>query len=48
MATIKEAVESASAFAQETLGTERSASLLLEEVESATVNGEDAWLITLT
>jgi hypothetical protein len=35
MATIKEAVRNASAFALETLGAERAAGLQLEEVESA-------------
>jgi hypothetical protein len=48
MATIKEAVRNASAFALETLGPERAAGLLLEEVESAAIGGEDAWLITLS
>ena len=38
MASIKEAVQSATTFAQETLGTGRTAGLLLEEVESATVD----------
>jgi len=48
MATIKEAVRNASAFAVETLGSERTAGLRLEEVESATIGGEEAWLITLS
>jgi hypothetical protein len=48
MATIKEAVRNASAFALETLGAERAAGLQLEEVESTNVGGEDAWLITLS
>lgn len=48
MATIKEAVQSAIAFASETLGAGRTDGLQLEEVESAEVNGEDAWLITLS
>ena len=48
MATIKEAVQNATVFAQETLGVERTAGLQLEEVESANVGGEDAWLITLS
>ncbi len=48
MATIKEAVQSAVAFAKDTLGPGRTEDLLLEEVESANVNGEDAWLITLS
>ena len=48
MATIKEAVQNASAFAIETLGHERTAGLRLEEVESSQVGGADAWLITLS
>jgi hypothetical protein len=48
MATIKEAVHNASVFATETLGSERTAGLRLEEVESADVNGGEAWLITLS
>jgi hypothetical protein len=48
MATIKEAVQSAMAFARETLGPERAAGLQLEEVESANVSGGEAWLITLS
>jgi hypothetical protein len=48
MATIKEAVQNAMIFAKETLGDERVSSLQLEEVESADVNGADAWLITLS
>jgi hypothetical protein len=47
MATIQEAVDHASRFAQGTLGPERTADLQLEEVESTNVGGEDAWLITL-
>jgi len=39
MATIKEAVVNASAFAQDTLGPERTSDLRLEEVESGKVNG---------
>jgi hypothetical protein len=48
MATIKEAVDHASRFAQGTLGPERTAGLQLEEVESTNVGGEEAWLITLS
>jgi hypothetical protein len=48
VATIKEAVDHASRFAQGTLGPERTAGLRLEEVESANASGEDAWLITLS
>jgi hypothetical protein len=48
MATIKEAFQNAITFAKETLGAERTAGLQLEEVESASLNGEEAWLITLS
>ena len=48
MATTKEAVQNASAFAIETLGPERTSGLQLEEVESANADGQDAWLITLS
>ena len=48
MATIKEAVDHASRFAQGVLGPERTAGLQLEEVESTNAGGEDAWLITLS
>jgi hypothetical protein len=48
MATIKEAVQSATTFAMETLGPERTEGLQLEEVGSANVSGQDAWLITLS
>jgi hypothetical protein len=48
MATIQEAVQAAAIFARETLGPERTAGLQLEEVESGHVNGDDAWLITLS
>ena len=48
MASIKEAVENAVAFAKATLGQERTAGIRLEEVESTTAGGEDAWLITLS
>jgi hypothetical protein len=48
MATIKEAVQNAMIFARETLGSERAAGLQLEEVESANISGEEAWLITLS
>jgi len=48
MASIKEATESALAFARAALGLERTAGARLEEVESTKVNGEDAWLITLS
>jgi hypothetical protein len=48
MVTIKEAVQNARIFAKENLEPERVASIQLEEVESANVGGEDAWLITLS
>ncbi len=48
MATIQEAVQNAMNFARETLGPGRTDGLQLEEVESASVGGEDAWLITLS
>ena len=48
MASIKEAAENAVAFAKVTLGQERTLGIRLEEVESTTVAGEDAWLITLS
>jgi hypothetical protein len=48
MATIREAVQNAVAFAEETLGPGRTEGLQLEEVESTTVGGHDAWLITLS
>jgi hypothetical protein len=46
--TIKEATSRAIDFAREVLGPERTASVRLEEVESATVDGADAWLVTLS
>ena len=48
MASIKEATENAIAFAQETLGPERTRAIRLEEIESAKVDGKEAWLITLS
>ena len=48
MATIQQAAEAAAAFAKETLGSERTGGLRLEELDSGEVNGEDAWLITLS
>jgi hypothetical protein len=48
MASIKEAVENALAFAREALGEERIAGARLEEVESTISPGGDAWLITLS
>jgi hypothetical protein len=48
MASIKEAIENAFAFARATFGAERMVSARLEEVESTISAGEDAWLITLS
>jgi hypothetical protein len=48
MVSIKEATAKAIAFARDALGTERTRGVRLEEVESTSVDGEDAWLITLS
>ncbi len=48
MEPIKTAVENAMQFARDTLGAGRTADMRLEEVESETVAGKDAWLITLS
>ena len=48
MVSIREATDKAIAFARAALGPERTAGLRLEEVESITVDGQDAWLITLS
>jgi len=48
MVSIKEAAARATGFAREALGQERTAGIRLEEVESTTVDGEDAWVITLS
>ncbi len=48
MVSIKEATGRATAFAREALGPERTDGVRLEEVESATVDGSEAWLITLS
>ena len=48
MVSIREATDKAIAFAQAALGPRRTADLRLEEVESTTVDGRDAWLITLS
>jgi hypothetical protein len=48
MATIKEATQSAIAFARESLGAERTHGLQLEEIESALEDGMDVWRITLS
>ena len=46
--SIKEATERAMRFAQEVLGPERTSGVRLEEVESISVDGQEAWLITLS
>ena len=48
MASIKEATESAIAFAQETLGPERTRGIRLEEIESTMVRDKESWVITLS
>jgi hypothetical protein len=48
MVSIKEATANAIEFALAALGPERTAGVRLEEVESAKVGGQDAWLITLS
>ena len=48
MVTITEATRNAIGFAQESLGVERTQGLQLEEIESDTQNGRDAWRITLS
>lgn len=45
---MKEATLNAMAFARETLGAERTQSLQLEEIESASEGGLDVWRITLS
>lgn len=48
MVSLKEATQSAIAFAREALGPERTVGVRLEEVESTTVDEGDVWLITLS
>jgi hypothetical protein len=48
MVTVKQAVESAGAFARTILGEERTAGLQLEEVEFGKHFDRDAWKITLS
>lgn len=45
---INHAVQSAKAFAAESLGAERTANIRLEEIESSVVDGKPVWLITLS
>ena len=48
MVSIKEATQNTIAFAEEVLDRDRARGLRLEEVESTSVEGEDAWIITLS
>jgi hypothetical protein len=48
MIPVKQAVESAAAFAKGILGDERTAGLQLEEVELGKYMDRDAWQITLS
>jgi hypothetical protein len=48
MVSIQEATKRAISFAVEVLGPERTSGVRLEEVESTSVDGEDAWLITVS
>lgn len=48
MVAIRDAVANAAAFAETVLGSERVAGVRVEEVESAIVGDEEAWLITLS
>lgn len=45
---IKEAVASAVAFAEQSLGPDRTAGIRLEEIETSVVGGEGVWLIKLS
>jgi hypothetical protein len=48
IATIQEATRNATSFALQALGPERTQGMRLEEIESATENGEPVWHITLS
>lgn len=48
MIPVKDAVARAVQFARNTLEPARTSELLLEEVESGTVGGQDVWLVTLS
>jgi hypothetical protein len=48
LATIQQTVQAAAAFAQETLGADRTGGLQLEEIDSGKSNGDEVWLITLS
>ena len=48
MVDIKTAVAAAVEFAKNSLGSERTENIRLEEIESSDVNGKEVWLITLS
>jgi hypothetical protein len=48
MLSVKQAVESAAAFAKGVFEPERLVDLRLEEVETGNLEGKDAWVITLS
>jgi hypothetical protein len=48
MVSVKQAVQSAVAFAQTVLEPDRLSDLRLEEVEAGEVDGQHVWLITLS
>ena len=48
MVSIKETTENAVTFTRAALGPERTPGVRLEEVESTTVAGKDAWIVTLS
>ena len=48
MIGIKEAIAKAREYLQDILGPQRTAEVLLEEVRSQQIDGEEAWLITLS
>jgi len=48
MATLKDAVKNAIAYAQDALGEARTREIRLDEVEFDNVKGADSWLITLS
>jgi hypothetical protein len=48
MLSVKQAVESAAAFAKSVLEPDRVVDLRLEEVETGNLEGEEAWVITLS
>lgn len=48
MVSVKQAVENAAAFARSILEPDRVVDLRLEEVETGNLEGEEAWVITLS